>query len=372
MTNSILIPRETFAAHMAILARVIKPQPYQQVLGSVLLRKNNAEIQLTGTDLQIAVTIQMEHAAEGNLKIALPARSLAALTSSVEGSEVELEIGDKPEAIIRCGNYRGMIRGQRTAEYPDIPRYDASTGTVVDARWFRRLLEGVLFACGEEPTRPVLNGVLFEWNGASLRLVAADGFRLAIADGELDENTTHRSFILPAQALRELVRIMMTTRAEQLTIFFPADENQVVFQSDGIQVVIRTVEGKYPDYRQIIPKSYATTVTVETDALRNLVRQIAVIARDDSYAVRFQLKQEGKIQISAQAEDTGVCRAEIPASLVGPELEIAFNSKFLLQGLDLITTGKAVFELNKHNTPVSLRADGLSPVRYILMPMHVD
>lgn len=372
MTNSILIPRETFAGHLAILARVIKPQPYQPVLASVLLKKNDDQIQLTATDLSMAVTIQMSHPAEGSLKIALPARSLAALSSSVEGDQVELEIGEIPEATFSCGGYRGVIKGLRASDYPEIPRYDASTGLVINAKTFRQLLEGVVFAAGEDSNRPILGGVLFELNGSVLKLVAADGFRLAIADGELDGATGQRSFILPAPALRELLRIMASTRAEHLTIFFPPEEGQVVFQSDGIQMVIRTIEGKYPDYHQILPKSYAIRAVVETEALRKVVRQIGVIARDDSYAIRFHFGTDGILGIQAQAEDTGTCKAQLPITLRGSELEIAFNSKFLMQGLELIPTQQLVFELNKHNTPVCITADGESPVRYILMPMHVD
>lgn len=375
MTNSMIVSRNTFADHMAILSRITSSHPYLPILANVLLKKDKDQLQLSATDITMAVTIYMETKIEGDVNVTLPAKSLAAMTNSVDAKEIEFIFGDKPEVSLSCGSYKGLLKGQRANEFPEIPVFDVSSGWVIDARIFKDLMERVLFACGEDNNRPILTGAFLVMDETTLTLVAADGFRLARVTAEVEGIHEKRIVVIPASTLKEVVRIIGNNKAEHITVFFPTNKDQLVLQCDGAQIVTRLIDGQYPDYLQIIPKRHQTRTVINTQLLRNTIRQLSVISRNCSNAVRFHfipdLTSGGKILIVAEADDTGCSRAETPCSITGQEVEIAFNSKYLLQGLEVVTTENVVLETNTHNTPVAIYPEGDDNFLYVLMPMHV-
>jgi DNA polymerase-3 subunit beta len=150
----------------------------------------------------------------------------------------------------------------------------------------------------------------------------------------------------------------------------------VVLRCENVQIVSQLIDGKFPDYQAILPKGYKTRAVVNTNDLLKACKQASIIAREGSNVVRFHLQpgpdQTGKVKLLAESDETGTSEIEIGATVEGQELEIAFNVKFLQDGLETISTKNVVIETNAHNTPAAIRSTGAEGYLYVLMPMHID
>jgi DNA polymerase-3 subunit beta len=207
-------------------------------------------------------------------------------------------------------------------------------------------------------------------------MVATDGFRLAIYKADLPLTLTKKQVIIPASALKEVVRILVVTKANKIILHLPPTGNQVVLRCENVQIVSQLIDGKFPDFQVILPKGYKTRTVINTSELLKACKQAGIIAREGSNVVRFHLQpgsdQTGKVKLLAESNETGASEIELDATVEGQELEIAFNVKFLQDALDAVSTKNVVVETNSHNTPAVIRPAGEEDYLYVLMPMHID
>jgi len=212
--------------------------------------------------------------------------------------------------------------------------------------------------------------------GKTVSLVATDGFRLAICKAELPVTLSKKQLIIPASALKEVARILGATKANKITLFLPATASQVVLRCENVQIVSQLINGKFPDYQAILPKGHKTRTVIAAADLLKACKQASIIAREGSNVVRFFLQpgpdQTGKVKLLAESDETGASEIELDATVEGQALEIAFNVKFLQDGLETISTKNVVIEANAHNTPAAIRSTGEEDSLYVLMPMHID
>jgi DNA polymerase-3 subunit beta len=246
------------------------------------------------------------------------------------------------------------------------------------------MIQKVAFAASMDDTRPVLTGVLMSMDGNTVSMVGTDGFRLAIYKAILPEPFAKKQLIIPASALKEVVRILNATKTARIIFVLPPNGSQVVFRCDNVQIVSQMIDGKFPDYQAILPKSHKTRAVLDAGDLLKACKQASIIAREGSNVVRFHFQpgadQTGKVKLLAESDETGASEIELDAMIEGKELEIAFNVKFLQDGLEAITTKKVTIEANAHNTPATIwpigdEASSLGEKEdylYILMPMHID
>ncbi len=222
-----------------------------------------------------------------------------------------------------------------------------------------------------DTTRPILNGVLLEMDGKRLTLAATDGFRLALRQHEFTQVLTDkpRKLVIPASALKELVRLI-GMEEEPVDLVLPNSGSQVIFQHGRLQVISQLVDGNFPDYKMILPKSHKTRITVRPKGCSRPVsrpRSSPAMARTWSH-----LKAEGEeLCVSASAEETGLSESRLPARIEGDGIEIAFNVRFLREFLSVVKSPEVVLQGNSHKTPMSMSPSGNSSYQYILMPVHV-
>jgi len=290
--------------------------------------------------------------------------------------EVVFSVNGKPEAALKCGAYKGVVKGIEASEFPTIPEFDVSSGISLDANTLKEMIQNVAFAASVDDSRPVLTGVLMNMEEKSLSMVGTDGFRLAICKVDLPVTFAKKQMIVPASTLKEVVRIIGATKASKITLFLPLTGSQVVFRCENVQIVSQLIDGKYPDYQAILPKGYKTRTGIATADLLKACKRASIIAREGSNVVRFHLQpgpnQTGKVNLLAESDETGASEIELDATIEGQELEIAFNVKFMQDGLEAINAKNVVIEANAHNTPAVIRSTGEEENLYVLMPMHID
>ncbi len=376
MTSKVIVQRNTFAESLAIVGRAVGSHAHLPILANVLLSKDEGQLRLSATDLTLGVTVWMDANMDGDLGLTLPAKTLTDVVNSLVEPEVVFSVNGKPEVALKCGTYKGVVKGVEASEFPAIPEFDVSSGIPLDANTLKEMIQKVAFAASVGDTRPVLTGVLVNMDGKTVSMVATDGFRLAICKAELPVTLGKKQLIIPASALKEVVRILGAAKANKITLFLPSTGSQVVLRCENVQIVSQLIDGRFPDYQAILPKGYKTRTVVSTIDLLKACKQASIIAREGSNVVRFHFQpgaeRTGKVKLLAESDETGASEIELEATVEGQELEIAFNVKFLQDALEAISTRDVVIETNAHNMPAMIRPAGVEDYLYVLMPMHMD
>jgi DNA polymerase-3 subunit beta len=331
MMCNVIVQRNIFAESLAIVGRAVSTHGQLPILSNLLLNKEEDKLRLSATDLTLGISVWMDARMDGDLELTLPARTLADVVNTLTEPEIAFSVDGKPEASLENGSFSGTIKGVEASEFPAISTFDVSEGVTIDAGLFKEMIQHVSFAASMSDSRPVLTGVLLNLDGKTASMVATDGFRLAIYKAELPITLGKILLNIPACALKEVVRILGTTQAKNITLFSPKEGNRIVLRCENVQVISQLIDGKYPDYQAIIPNGYKTRTVIATTDLLNACKQASVIAREGNNAVRIHLQpgidQTGKIRILAQSDETGASTIELVAFVEGQDLECAFNVK---------------------------------------------
>jgi len=376
MTCKVTVQKNTFAESLAIVGRVVGSHSHLPILSNILLSKDKDQLRLSATDLTIGVTIWVDAKMDGDLDLTLPARTLTDVINSLTDPEVIFSVNAKPEVSLKSGPYKGIVKGIKASEFPTISEYATTNGVSMDASMFKEMIQKVAFAASMDDTRPVLTGVLMSMDGKTISMVGTDGFRLAICKAILPEPFAKKQLIIPASALKEVVRILNATKTARISLVLPSNGSQMVLRCENVQIVSQLIDGNFPDYQAILPKGYKTKAVIATFDLLKSCKQASIIAREGNNMVQFHFypgeDQTGKVVLLAESDETGTSEIELEAIVEGQELEIAFNVKFLQDGLETITTKNVIIEANAHNTPAVLHSSGEEESVYVLMPMHID
>jgi DNA polymerase-3 subunit beta len=376
MSSKVTVEKSTFAESLAIVGRAVASGPHLPVLTNVLIASEGGQLRLAATDLTLGVTVWLDARLDGQLALTLPAKTLTDIVNSLADSEVQFSVNGKPEAAIKSGTFKGVVRGIEATEFPAIPEHDVSNGIPLGASILKEMIQATAFAASIDEARPVLEGVQLSLDGNSLSMVATDGFRLAIKKATLPVSVGSQQAIIPASSLKETVRILSATKPDQVHLLIPQKGAQVVLRVANVQLISQLIDGRFPDYQAIVPKGYKTRTVLATADLLKACKQAAIIAREGGNVIQLRLTpgedQAGKVTVLAESGDTGKSEVELPATITGPEMTIAFNVKFLQDGLEAVRAKNVVIETNAHNSPAVIRPAGEEEYQYILMPMHVD
>ena len=242
---------------------------------------------------------------------------------------------------------------------------------------FREMIHQVAFAASSDEARPVLMGVLVQVDKDKLTMAAADGFRLSVRKAVLSTPAPNPvSAIIPAQALKELARVAGEGE-DPISMVLPKGRGQVVFRVKDVEVVSQLIDGTFPDYQQIIPRSYKSRSLVSTSSLLKACKQAEIFAREGSNVARFNIKsaqgelQPSEVEISATSEETGKNETIVEATVDGSGVLIAFNVKYLREALEVIRTPNVALETSAANAPGVIRPVGEDDFLHVIMPMHL-
>jgi DNA polymerase III subunit beta len=270
------------------------------------------------------------------------------------------------------------INGIDADEFPLMPQPEVGGYTAaVDPQVLREMIGLVEFAAASDDSRPVLAGVLIRFDEDRLTMASADGFRLAVREGQLTAPVAERlDIIVPARSMRELSRIL-GDRTEPVELTVTPNRGQLVVSTGDTTFSSRLIDGTFPDFRQIIPREFATEIELSREEFLTAVRRAGFFARDNNDVVRIGAKlgtdelAPGQVQVSATAAERGSSQSEMTASVNGPEGQIAFNSRYLLDVLSVLRTGRVVLGMNGSNQAGVLRPLESTDYTYVIMPMVI-
>ena len=372
-------------AALQLVSRAVATRPTHPVLANVLLTADagTGRLSLTGFDLNLGIQTSLAASVETSGAITLPARLLGEIVSRLASdSPLTLsteESGEQVQLTSLSGSYQ--MRGMPADDYPDLPMVESGMTLQLQASGLVQALKGTLFASSGDEAKQLLTGVHLSFTDKNLEAAATDGHRLAVlhvedalqaaADASQGDESVF-AVTLPARSLREVERLMAGWRSEDPISLF-CDRGQVVFLAADQMVTSRTLEGTYPNYRQLIPDGFSRTLTMDRRALVGALERIAVLADQHNNVVKFSSQPEsGVVLISADAQDVGSGSESLAAELSGDAIQIAFNVRYMLDGLKAMAGDRVVLHCNAPTTPAVLRPAGeRDGFTYLVMPVQI-
>jgi len=374
----VTVLQENLARGLGIVSKAVSPRSTLPVLANILIASDEGRLRLSATNLEMGITCWIAARIEEEGSTTVPARTFSDVVSTLPGDQVLLKLDTSTQTLnVRGGTSTNDIKCIDAQEFPPLPVPDFEGAVQINVGDFREMIHQVAFAASSDEARPVLMGVLVHVDKDKLTMAAADGFRLSVRKAVLSApSSASISAIVPAQALKELARVA-TDGDEPIYMVLPKGRGQVVFRVKDVEVVSQLIDGTFPDYQQIIPRSYKSRTLVSTSSLLKACKQAEIFAREGSNVARFNIKtaqgemQPSEVEISATSEETGKNETIVEATVDGGGLLIAFNVKFLREALEVIRTPNVALETSAPNAPGVVRPVGDDQFLHVIMPMHL-
>jgi len=369
--------QENLSKGISIVSRVVSTRAVLPVLSNILMATDEGRLKLAATDLSTSITCWIGAKVEEDGEITIPARLLSDFVSSLPPAQIQMELVTRTKSLhLKCAQFEADIHGIDAQDFPLIPTDVSDHKIEIPPAALRQMIEQVtLAAAPAEEGRLVLTGALAEFQDSQLTMVAADGFRLSLRRAQLSEEVPEPlDVIIPARALRELARVSVEEE-DPVQIIVTPNRNQVLFRLSNVEIISQLIEGKFPDYNQIIPSSYGTRVVVNTHDLMRAVRISVLFSRDVANIVRLEVipgseLTPGRLRVESTAE-VGQNVGDLDASVEGEQMEIAFNGRYLIDMLNVIGTEQVVLEATNPSRPGILKPVGDDNLIYVIMPMHI-
>jgi DNA polymerase-3 subunit beta len=363
------VPRDALIKPLNLVAGVVERRNTLPVLANVLLQLDGDRLSLTGTDLEVELVGRVQLPAAGEPgEITLPARKLLDICKSLpEGSDVQLTVRDG-KATITSGRSRFTLATLPAREFPNI---EGSIGThqfTIAPAHLRRLIDRTSFAMAQQDVRYYLNGMLWEIKSGRLRFVATDGHRLAICTLPDDlANVDDVQVILPRKGVLELGRLLHDDD-ESVTVILGA--NHLRATTPGFTFTSKLVDGKFPDYERVLPRSAEKVVTGSRSELRQAFTRTAILSNEKYRGVRLKLTADS-LEIVANNPEQEQAEEIVPVSYQGDDLEIGFNVGYLLDVLGVLDGDEVRFSLSDPNSSALLEEAEEGDSLYVVMPMRL-
>ncbi len=371
------VSQQNLAHGLSIVSRAVASRSTLPVLSNVLLATDEGRLRLSATNLEMGITCWVGAKIEEEGSITIPSRTLVDLVNTLPNEILWLTLNPRTQSLeIKCTTTSSDIKGIDAQEFPPMPVPDLEAGVVINVADLKEMIQQVVFAASTDEARPVLMGAQLTINENEMTMAAADGFRISVKTAALSSAVPNPvSVIVPARALGELAKIAVDGE-QTVTMTIPSGRGQVIFTLKDVELASQLIEGKFPDFHQIIPKNFKTRTVISTASLLKACKQVEVFAREGSNVARLNLKPVGEDQISivemnAANEETGSSDVVLDATIEGIPLLIAFNVRFLREVLEVIKSPNVALETTAANTPGVIRPMGDESYTHVIMPMHL-
>lgn len=349
----------------------ISPRSTLPVLSNILMESNGEGLRLSSTDLEVGIRCHVKADIRSGGATTVPARTLGEFLRTLDdGQELDIKVDDAQKMDIRSGKDRCVLVGLPKDDYPVLPEFSQERAFTIPHATLKEIIRKTIFAVSTDETRYVLNGVDFIVEKGKITLVATDGRRLAYIQRDCGDKKAQASAIIPTKAMNELARILgPEEKGGEVSVGFT--ENQVTFKHKGTVVLSRLIEGHFPNFDQVIPKTHESEVRFNTRKLLAATQRAAVGTLERGGSVRYSLSK-GKLQISASAQGRVEVESELEADYKGAPFTIAFNPAYLIDVFRALEAEEVVLELSTPLNPGVIRPVGDDLYKYIVMPMQLS
>lgn len=381
----IICNQNEFNYAIQLVSKAVASRPTHPILANLLLTADQVtnKISLTGFDLNLGIQTSFEAKVKKSGAITVPSKLLSEIVNKLPNEiPISLDVDESSDNILIQSD-RGSfnIKGIPSDDYPNLPFVESGTSLNIDPSSFLKALKLTIFASSSDDSKQLLTGVNFTFNLKYLKSAATDGHRLAVVMFDKKENFDEKediasdeenlSVTIPTRSLREIEKLVsLKTSENSIKLFY--DKGQVVFISSNQIITTRTLEGSYPNYSQLIPENFTKLFKFNTKKIIEALERIAVLADQQSSVVKIKLEERDLALVSADAQDIGNASESVPVSFDFDQFDIAFNVRYLLEGLKVISSENVIFKCNLPTTPaVLVPEDNINSFTYLVMPVQV-
>ena len=365
----VTIEKAELQKKLSDIQNIVEKKNTMPILSHFLLVAEKGGAYITATDLETAFKepLMLTVATEG--KLCIPAKKLFEIVREVDG-DIVLESSDEKWLKVKSGKSHFRLACLSHDEFPVWPALPDDTDKMeIDSLLLLEMIDKTLYSAGESDTRYVLNGLLFNIKpDGTLTVVGTDGHRLALSTKTLTSKLKEeKRIIFSRKSLAELRRFLDD---EAKTVKIAIGKNHILFEMDKIQFLTRLIEGTYPNYEQVIPSATNKTIGIDRIALMKSLRRVSVMSKERSSAVRVDI-ETNTMAISASNPDLGEAKDELTVEYAGEPITLAFNARYILDALNVMTSDGITIKLNEPLSPTLIMENGKDDYQYVVMPMRL-
>ncbi len=375
----IICTQENLNRAISIVGRIIGKNTTLAILNNVLLKAEKNRLGLSSTNLELGVNCWIGGKIIEEGEVTVPTRLFSGFVSNLPSGNVEIK-STEDTLTLKCGGYKTNIKGLNAKEYPLTPKIEAEPVFIAGSLEFKRALAQVLPSVSNSESRIEITGVFMDVSQLKkekIVLVATDSYRLAektinLKRGSVNKDTLKilgdlNSIIIPKNTIQELIKDLDD---ENETVEVIISENQILFRFGNVNMVSRLIEGKYPDYKQIIPDKFESKASVNVGEMINAIKVASLFADVSNNSIELGLGAEQKLEINSETSEIGSNNTKIPAEITGKDIKVRYNYKYLFDGLNSILGEKVFLEINNESLPTILTSTNDKSFIYVIMPIR--
>lgn len=366
--------KENINKILGLVSPLASKQGHLPILMNVLIVVQESKVDLIATNLEVAVKASLRAKTEEIGSFTVPAKTLSDYINLLSDGQIDISL-EENELVIKSGSSSTKIKGMPADEFPIVPEVEEKNVYSISVEKFKSALSKTVIAASKNEIRPELSGIymgFFKARYEGLILAATDSYRLSESRVVVEQGKNETESIVPARTVYEIIRLLSLIKEgeseSQVRVW--VSENQIAVRYDGFEMTSRLVDGKYPDYSQIIPAKFKTMATLPADVLAKKIKAAGLFTTTGVNGVSFDFNtKNGTLSVSSTSTQTGEHNSEVDAEIQGEENSILLNHKYVLDGLQQIGN-EAVFNVNGPDSPCLLQEKNKNDYLYIIMPIR--
>lgn len=364
--------REKLVRAMGVVLRMVSTQVTLPILANIKLDCDEGRLKISATDLEVGIETWIGAKITEKGSITLPAKLFFEYLSSIDEEKIDLETKDN-KIKITGQKTKTQIKGLSSSDFPLIPKIkDTIINLKIDIQKFKKAIINCSFACAQDETRPMLTGILFKITKDNYILTATDSYRLCETKIKHNQkNIKEIQTIIPKRTMNELVRIIDDIKEEAEVII---GENQISFNFGQKYFISRLIEGSFPEYEQIIPKKFITTLVVNKNDFVNRLKIASLFSRDSANNIKIEVSKDKNIlSISSYSQQVGDNESQLDIkNLIGENINFSVNAGYILDVLNIIKKEQITIKILNKESPIFISDDEKSNFFCIIMPLRQD
>ncbi len=350
-----------------IVTKAVAAKSTVFLLEGIFIKAADNMLTMYGSDGTLSIKCTTEATVMEPGEIVLPARLLAEILAKFDDCEVSLNT-EGNNAIMQCGHSTTTLCFMDTASYPAFPSCGRKKGITAFSNQLVSMIDQTVFATSISEDKPILTGILLELDSGVLKMVALDGYRLAIRQENIQSGTDAAEVVVPSRSMREIARIL--PEDEQTVKLYSAD-NLVTMVCGDTEIATRVLQGDYVRYKNILPAEHTTRVIINKQSFLNSLERASILARQSKTNLVNLKIEEGLMTITSDSE-VGKAKEEVEISLSGKSLDISFNSRYLLDVLKVVDDDEVVLDMNTNISPCMIHPLQGSSFLYLVLPVKTS
>ena len=358
--------RTDLANAVSNVSRAVSTKAAIPALEGVLIKAYDNKLNISGYNLEIGITTDIEATIQAEGEIVVSAKLFLDIVRRLPEEIVMIETDDRMVTYITCGHVDYQIVGMSSVEYPDLPSFEQTDGVTVNSKILREMIRQTVYAVSENTAKPIYTGSLFVIENGNFRIVAVDGYRMAIRNENVDSESK-TSFVVPGKTQQEVLKLL-TDDEENVEIII--GQRHITFKVRNYRVISRLIEGTFLDYKTTIPKEAKTEIVMNTRSIIDAIERMSLLNNDRVQSPVRCIFSDDEIKLSC-ASAVGKASDVLSVPIIGDSVEIGFNNRYMLDALKNTDTDEIKLILNGPTAPMIIKPVKGDAFLCFVLPMRL-